>query len=223
MYRAAESCENAIQKEIKRINILCDNCKVSNEDRLHMLEDAEKHAYDKFKRICARVNDMNKIIESFKEDKLKNYWYLITIAPDKDKWILPTFIQKVKELCERKVFLEWEYCFEQKGETELDIGLNYHSHIVCESKYLAMNILEKMKNLLPNCVIKIGNDKCKYLKFESDVTFAKNYIRGDKHKKSKEAAVLMDSVWRIKNNLHNLYQSKEMGIELIKDGVIVQF
>jgi len=222
MYKAAEAVENAMIKERKRINVMQQNIGFDDLKKAELIADAEEHAYDKFKRICARVTEISKIIGESKEEKVKNFWYLITINPDKSKWVLHSFVNYIKELICSKYFIRAEFVFEQKGINLLTIGENYHCHIVCESKYYSAEILRHL-NKNANSMIQIGKPGHKYLKFESDIEFAKNYIRGDKHNKDKEPAIAMDAIWRKNENLDEIYLKEEGETGLIKSGVIVQF
>jgi len=220
MYKAAEAVENAMIKERKRIDVMQQNIGFDNTKKAELIADAEEHAYDKFRRICVRATEISKIIGECKEQKVNNFWYLITINPDKSKWSLNSFVNYIKELICSKYFLRAEYVFEQKGIDMLTIGDNYHCHIVCESKYYSAELL-RFLNKNSNAMIQIGKPGRKYLKFESDIEFAKNYIRGDKHNKDKEPAVAMDAIWREKEKIDAIYEKEETG--LIKSGVIVQF
>jgi len=222
MYRAASEIDKKVSKDKARIRSVYTQLGKSENEIANECERVEEHAYDELKRLCNRVQVMNKIISGFKDEKVQNFWYLITLRPDESKWEFNLLRDKVEKFCQRKIFLQCEYAFEQTGKELEAMGTGYHCHLVAESDYKSYEIIQALTKEFKNCMVKVGNEKRKYLKTESDLEYAKNYIRGDKHKVEKEAAVAIDKLWRQKLNLEDLYEvSKGNNMKLIKSGVIV--
>jgi len=145
-------------------------------------------------------------------------WYMLTVRPPPG-----TDLLRLKETTEAFVatwgssWEEYEYAFEQKGETLEELGKGCHVHLVLrtsKSNYYPSHILRDAKRAWPwvaaNCI------QCDAL---NNVARAKAYIRGDKGKEEKLASAAMDSVWRQREGLLELYESGQVQTALIEEVV----
>lgn len=133
-----------------------------------------------------------------KEDKIKLKWFMITIRPKDDMVTFETFKENVELFVSELPFVELEYCFEQKGESLIEMGRGFHTHILFSTKklnYWQSHILRSckvkkygfLKYTKPNC-IQVDNVIC--------LERAKEYIRGIKNDEDKELSCSFDKVWR---------------------------
>jgi len=130
--------------------------------------------------------------------------YMITIRPPHDtNWILfknttETFINKWKDS-----WTNYEYAFEQKGETIDDVGKGFHVHIIIttnKTNYYPSHILRDAKKAWDY----VGSN-CIQVDTLKNLAKAKGYIRGDKAQE-KQGAVAMDSIWREKIGIKEIYE-----------------
>lgn len=144
--------------------------------------------------------------------KLTDKWTTITIRPE----IIPNIMEfksDIDELLTSPKFIEWEYCFEQKGEFEENMGAGAHAHILVKIKgYIKgrKDLLEPLQHIIKKykCQPQIGQYKGPMLiKDDIGLDRFRNYIRGNKHNKDKEAACNIDKIWRKKLNIEDIYMS----------------
>lgn len=121
---------------------------------------------------------------------------------------LAHFQQKVKKMAERKMFVKYLYVFEQRGQTEVEAGKGFHTHILAERKMsykpsqVKKNTMNSVKGLVGDVnnhhqfqILPIGKE------FAED---KKKYILGLK-KPEKQQKQKIDSVWRPANNIPRYY------------------
>lgn len=150
-------------------------------------------------RYFKMAQDSFKNIKS--EDEGRNY--MLTVRP-REGCKFTTLKNSVDEFI-NKWSGDWKWCewvYEQKGETIEDAGKGLHVHIVfCTTKcnYHKSHILRDAKRIftyVESQCIQVDN-----IKF---IDSARWYIRGDKGEK-KEAAVLIDNIWRQNTGVEVLY------------------
>lgn len=173
--------------------------------------DSPEDAYDKkFNSEMQKFNDtcdlgidlmtMFKSKLSTIENTNGERWYFITVRPPHD-----TIWETFKSDCESFVhkwkykWLECTYVFEQKGETEENIGFGFHWHMRIATdtvNYYPSHIkrdLIKIFNYVNKACIKVEPIKCLERTIE--------YMKGDKKSKDKELACAMDILWRAKQGI----------------------
>lgn len=146
--------------------------------------------------------------------------YMLSVRPPPTtNWMVfkhttETFVAKWKDS-----WTNYEYAFEQKGETLDTLGQGFHVHIIIttnKANYYPSHILRDAKKawhyVASNC---IQVDTLKNL------AKAKGYIRGDKAQDEKQGAVAMDSVWREKIGIKEIYEMSGQVHPLINDSYII--
>lgn len=128
--------------------------------------------------------------------------YMLSVRPPEGTNFV-TFKRDTEEFINKWVE-KWcwvEYAYEQKGESIETMGKGFHCHMVFATKtpnYYPTHILRDAKRqwtyVAANCI------QCDTL---NNVERARYYIRGDKNDE-KEAAVMMDNIWRQSLNMENL-------------------
>lgn len=157
---------------------------------------------------------------------LSERYALITIRPA-DGTCLVWFETAVASFLEHRPWvLGAEYHFEQTGDNEDDLGNGFHVHMVvrCKKSIRATEILKDVASDFEcKYSIQIGNKRNKFLKTERDLEYALNYVRGDKHDESKEAAIELNDEWRTLNGLQDAYYVKDWdNRESRPDAVIIE-
>lgn len=135
-------------------------------------------------------------------------WYMLSVRPPEG-----TNIRTLKYAVEGFVkawssgWAEWEYAFEQKGETVDELGRGLHVHMVLrvsKANYYPSHILRDAKRAFPFVAA-----NCIQVDTLNNVARAKEYIRGGKEEK-KQGAAAMDRVWRQREGLQELYESGQV-------------
>lgn len=168
-------------------------------------------------------------------------WYFITIRPDDRVCTFEEFYDFCRKFASRKCHIQFTLTFEQKGETEEDIGKGFHFHMVTNMTQTSQpevlrdvkstfNKLIQSKKLAENC-IKIKTTRNPDEIIEKYLT---DYESVDDHKmKTKE----IDKLWRQRLNLETTYQEapgplsikyvrqgeEPLGPTISKDPIIVEF
>lgn len=158
--------------------------------------------------------ELNKILEEHypkepEPTKLTDKWTSITIRPEVIINI-HEFKHAVLQVLASPKYLEYEYVFEQKGESEDEIGIGAHCHILTKIQGYIKGRKEIIDTFGPlknyKCQPQIGKkDGPMLFKDQIGLDRYRNYIRGNKHNKDKEAACAMDIIWRKKIGLQPIY------------------
>lgn len=132
---------------------------------------------------------------------LSLYFMTINFKPD----INSDVIQKVlSRLADRTIISKYSYSIEQRGSDDSTRGTGLHSHwLVHTSKPLS----EFKRDCLSTLGKYLGNsrhlDIRKYpLEYESDKI---QYLKGNKWDPDKESKVVQDRLFRLENNLDDIY------------------
>lgn len=141
-----------------------------------------------------------------KEHNNSHLW--ITVNP-KPSIKLNDFINKIEKLVKRKIFTEYMYVLEQRGNTEEDQGKGFHAHILAKRNlnYKPFKTHECIRN---TCKHLVKNKKCnKTINIQNiGSEFAedkKEYILGEKLGEGKDEKQEIDIIWRKNNNLNKYY------------------
>lgn len=131
--------------------------------------------------------------------------YMLTVRPPHNtnfetlKFSTESFVKKWESHWDN-----WEYAYEQKGETEDTLGYGCHVHIIISTttpNYYPSHILKHAKStwsyVAANCI---------QVDTLQNIPKAKEYIRGIKSDESKKQACVMDIKWREKNGIQQLYE-----------------
>ena len=191
----------------------------------HLVEDAKKlfwSAENAFKK-----NEIMKIMKMEYEAgkcfvELKKYkdrlhaekqatfpkgWMFITVNPKPDVG-LKVFVERIHKYCNRAMFSQVLYAFEQRGTVEDDnIGKGFHCHILaCRAKgykpcKVKVNTLNSFKHI-------IGNEASLDYGGVGVLMNRVNYLIGTKQSADKHAKQNADTLWRSANDLDPFYKIK---------------
>jgi len=200
----------ACEKEAMRVCHLDPNINYHERVRLEW-----QTKLDRIKFIAPFYNDMEDALREVgilktEDNKLSKKYAMITLRPEEGICKFHTFKYDCEKFFKKSLFINYELAYEQIGTTVDDTGKGFHCHaIVCVKDYVNVkDIITAYKFIPYNCIIQIGSKSgTKFIRTERDLSYARNYIRGDKHNKEKEASVAMDKVWRKTVELEDIYTS----------------
>jgi len=136
-------------------------------------------------------------------------WYMLTVRPPPGTNI-KTLVHTTETFVNawKADWQEYEYCYEQKGETEADMGKGCHVHMLIrtdKANYYPSHILRDAKRAWPYVAA-----NCIQVDTLVNVPKAKAYVRGTKNHADKEASAALDPVWRAREGLLELYESGQV-------------
>jgi hypothetical protein len=173
-----------------------------------LLEESTQYVLKKYKEyheLSLRFQEFVGNTKAPPRTKLRSPLIWITIRPT--KLTIKEFQFRVIEwLRDTKNILEWEYCFEQKGETPETCGQGHHLHGLFSCKYTAAKVKQDILSYFKNFGMNGYGVDAEKIRFEDDAVRLRNYMTGDKHNCNKQFAVHFDEPWRKSNNLKNLYE-----------------
>jgi len=180
-------------------------------------EEAYQNALDREQERLEKAFDIGLTYYEMAKRKMKREpserWYMLTVRPPPG-----TNIRTLVHTTEGFVaawqasWEEYEYVYEQKGETEETMGVGCHMHMLIrtdKANYYPSHILRDAKRawsyVAANCI---------QVDALQNVPRAKEYIRGVKNHADKEASALMDPVWRARVGLQQVYKRAVKSIPL---------
>lgn len=186
---------------------------------------------EEFRKICEIAVQLRDIAEetglirtghvvSDDNPKLDGKYAMITIRPKDGAYTLEEFHLYLLTYLKKPYFLGGVYAFEQLGTDILTIGKGWHVHIVCKLKPYVQ--FQELKRDLEKCMpgklgetytLQVGESDDggkkkrvrKFLERRSDLEYALNYLDGDKHDDSKDAAVSLNTQWRLAMDLEDRF------------------
>lgn len=160
-------------------------------------------------RILELAKDLRELVMNAVNPKCER-WYMITWAPPREgQGLSHQQLQLIHGFIRKNAATDWEYAIEQKGETPETAGFGAHVHYLVKSDNAAANVIRDSRRYFGTTgIVKLGDGRSPYIRDEVGLQRAKNYIRGEKHNASKDAACAIDIVWRKTNNWEPLYQSR---------------
>jgi len=165
------------------------------------LDDMFNKAYDRiYQERYAHLKKQEEIKENSK-------YVFITINPNMHISLLE-FINKINKLMSKKWIQNYLYVYEQRGETEADLGKGFHFHAIIEKpktkKYSEM--IRELSNSA-NSLCDTSNFHFFNIKSISEEECHRKiqYITGRKADDAKHLKQDMDIVWRQNNNIKSFY------------------
>lgn len=163
-----------------------------------------------FIEICKIAKKLHKLYkEEFGEDVYN--WYNISIRPNENKITFYEFYDYIRKLVERKCFIQFHLVFEQKGESDSDIGKGFHAHIVANMNQrsrgeVLRDIKSSMRKMIDNGQIAENCIQVDTTRNPDDIieNYLTNYESIDGHKEKTQHT---DKIWREKMNLENYYNT----------------
>lgn len=159
------------------------------------------------KEVFPILKKLNIIKEERDKEKDSDYIF-ITVNPrdDVNFW---SFYKKVNDVIKKKWITQYAYSFEQRGETDNDVGFRPHAHILLYRKGKSYSeIVREFKSSFRK-MCNVDNEHIlnfKIVKMGTELQIV-NYISGDKKDDWKLPKVVNDRKWREINNLQNVYDN----------------
>jgi len=176
-------------------------------------DEAYQHALDTEHARLEKAFDIGLTYYEMAKRKMKressDRWYMLTVRPPPGTNI-KTLVHTTETFVNawKADWQEYEYCYEQKGETEADMGKGCHVHMLIrtdKANYYPSHILRDAKRAWPYVAA-----NCIQVDTLVNVAKAKAYVRGTKNHADKEASAALDPVWRAQEGLLELYESGQV-------------
>ena len=174
-----------------------------------MIDDIYNHI--KIEENLPNINVLyNNIKGNFKELDLNILWsknIFITINPNAQITLLD-FINKINKMMSKKWITNYLYVYEQRGETEAELGKGFHFHCILEKpKTKAYSHMIAELSNSANSVCDTSNFHFFNIKSisEEEKKIKIAYITATKADPAKYLKQQMDVIWREKNNLKKYY------------------
>lgn len=134
------------------------------------------------------------------------YWITINPKPEAD---LEIFLKLLNNFVKRKPVCSYMYNIEQRGETEADAGKGFHSHLLIgwdkkQNKYIRQFCITTFKRVVGYPSDQIINIR----RITKDIYQDKiDYLNGKKWDVEKDNKIIVDIIFRKKNNLSLIYKN----------------
>lgn len=176
--------------------------------RLKMMAEELGEGMKKIKYENKRM--LKKILEIGASERNTLYLW-ITINPKKDVK-LDKFLNQLNKYATRKMFLEYMYVVEQRGDTESDAGKGFHAHMLLKRDvgYKPSKVIKNSKNTWKN-MTDVENPSIFNFNWcpEEFIKDKKEYMSsGGKTGENKDTKQTIDILWRKKNNIKSFYKSE---------------
>lgn len=130
----------------------------------------------------------------------------VTINPDETKCSLLRFVGAMEKFTSRSCCIDPVYTYEQRGETEAELGKGFHSHLLFtkDSKVSPSEYKRNLESTFKDCV---GNSKHIWIQYfpksyHSDKLL---YLQGKKWDEEKDVKIDMDILWRDLQDMKSIY------------------
>lgn len=162
---------------------------------------------EKWKNIKEYEEECKADVKEGIAQKHNNGYVFITINPKPDV-SLQAFRDKVDKFVERNMFTEYRYVYEQRSETEEEMGKGFHAHILLKRNldYKPYKIGVNTKNTFKD-ITEVNNPKILNIQ-NIGADFAKDkdeYMTGVKTGENKDKKQAIDILWRKANNIESVY------------------
>lgn len=158
---------------------------------------------------CTQIRKQRDELREKQAARLGTLWLWLTISPKKEIK-LKEFLEKVEKFAERKMFEDYLYVIEQRGQSEEELGKGFHAHLLLKRsmKYKQNKIISNSKNTFKKMTNVDNHDIFNYHWCpEEYLKDKKEYILGTKTGCEKDKKQFFDVLFREKNNL-NIYYKK---------------
>lgn len=147
-------------------------------------------------------------------EMLVGKWFWITLRPSAEhQERFDSFKQQVFDYMKRKMFIGWKLAFEQKGETNEQMGTGYHVHILAECTN-NMNKAKLIRDSKSSWKQWLGGDcpeafiQVEKMEKKQEYQNRYKYITEQKGESYKHAAQAIDIIFRKTKNLNDIYSSE---------------
>lgn len=139
--------------------------------------------------------------------RLGTLWLFLTVSPN-NQVEFTDFQKKITQFSQRKMFKEFFYVFEQRGQDKKEIGKGFHCHLLLKRdiSYKQCKVIKNSKNSFKN-MTKVNDFNifnyhwCPEEYYKDKI----EYMTGTKTGDEKESKQLIDVLFREKYNLNNYY------------------
>jgi len=156
---------------------------------------------NEFNEVFTRVmNEKKKHLRSLVKVEPEIYWITVNPKPGVE---LPIIMKTVQNFCNRKAVIDYHYTYEQRGESEQELGKGIHCHMLIlwnkkQNKYLKQFLKESCGRIVGST----NNNILNIRRITPDVYQDKlDYLNGLKWDKEKDEKIKMDKIFREKNNI----------------------
>jgi len=167
---------------------------------------------EEFEKFLPLFKDIKADINKFEE---KTNYIFINVNPAPNHALL--YFQQVIEKSLKKVWIK-DYCYvlEQRGETLLELGKGFHTHIIIEKtpeKPYSQCIKELGRSFSKVCDTSNFHLYSGAIIKESDINKRREYILGVKNDTQKHLKQQMDIIWRKTEYLKTFYGNSQIGLK----------
>jgi hypothetical protein len=165
----------------------------------------------KLSPLMDKLYDERQKLKEEQAKRLGTLWLWLTVSPN-DKVLFEDFQKKVSQYAERKMFKDYFYVYEQRGQHKEEIGKGFHCHFLLKRNimYKQNKIISNSKNSFKN-MTEVNNFQIfnyhwcpdEYLKDKLEYMQDMN-----KHGQEKNSKQLMDILFRQEKNLNNYYKKE---------------
>lgn len=133
-------------------------------------------------------------------------WYWITINPKEQDLIIQVLEAKIEKMVQKKNVASAMWTFEQRGESEEEMGKGVHTHILLKNEGSRDdNFRRQIKVMFEGLCGSQLHIQIKKIP-ERWVDDKKEYLRGNKWDDQKDLKVEVDKIWREKFQLQTCYE-----------------
>ncbi len=158
----------------------------------------------------AKYNELDEYhlkLKNLYSNKKGNLWLYLTINPKKDQSFFD-FKPLVEKFVQRKMIIQFFYCYEQRGQTEEELGVGFHCHLLLRrSQTIKPNkFVRNAKNTFKN-ITNVNNPQIFHFRWCPQEYYLDKvaYISGLKNDEEKDLKCKMDTVWRLLHSLSPYY------------------
>lgn len=158
------------------------------------------------------IYDERQRLKEEQAKRLGTLWLWLTVSPN-EKVLFKDFEKKVSQFSQRKMFKDYFYVYEQRGQHKDEIGKGFHCHLLLKRNimYKQNKIISNSKNSFKN-MTKVNDFQIfnyhwcpeEYLKDKLDYMQDMN-----KHGQEKNSKQLMDILFRQEKNLKQYYKCQD--------------
>lgn len=129
--------------------------------------------------------------------------FFVTVNPSSDVDVA-TFTAAVSKYVDQKHVVAAEYVFEQRGSTETEAGQGMHVHALVTT---STNTADFKKRTQAKFAKLCGNEKHVHISSVRPewMEDKREYMRGKKNGEGKDVKVGIDQIWRLRENLKDIY------------------
>lgn len=137
--------------------------------------------------------------------------YFITISPPPEANLIE-FINATHRFMTLKVVKEGSYVFEQRGETEEEMGKTFHAHLLVTRRSKPSAFNKELHRIFDNFFRELPTEEILNVENVENMEKSKvnRYINGEKYGQRKGKKAGIDKLWRKKLNIKDIYTTTDI-------------